>query len=262
MSTLICPKCNYKTEGNEQLCCKCGTMLAVVPEKAFCSSCGAELKPDAEFCPQCGEKANAFAMEGKDVGIPNRIIEPKQKEKSCISSKTANEIPETAISTGTTKAIPDYSKMDAGILKKEAERGNADVYLRLLKVAEQGHIPSLKRLAKYYLSGKDGEKNKQKAQECYRKLAEHYLAYAESGNIYSQYCLAACYDYGIGVKQSPAEAVKWYRLAAEQGDDLSQERLKKGKFLFKICSDISPLYFLNPHQGLIHFMPPPDNEFN
>ena len=239
MPTLICPKCKYQTDDNEQFCCMCGTKLIPVSEKRVCQACGAELKPHATFCSQCGVNANAVAAKGEVVSTPNLLIEPKQKEKSCISSKTANEIPETAISTGTTKkGIPGYSK------------------------AEQGNIRSLKMLAKYYMSGNGLENNKQKAQECYLKLAEHYLAYAESGNIYSQYCLAACYDYGIGVKQNLTEAVKWYRIAAEQGDEISQERLKKGKFLFKICSDIPPLYFLNPHQRVIHFMPPPDNEFN
>ena len=79
MSTLVCPKCNYKAEGNEQFCCKCGTMLAVVPEKAFCSSCGAELKPDAEFCSQCGTKRNA-ASRTSDYATNTNFISGLEKE--------------------------------------------------------------------------------------------------------------------------------------------------------------------------------------
>ena len=79
MSTLVCPKCNYKTEGNEQFCCKCGTMLAVVPEKAFCTSCGAELKPDAEFCSQCGTNRNA-ASRISDYATNTNFISGLEKE--------------------------------------------------------------------------------------------------------------------------------------------------------------------------------------
>jgi uncharacterized membrane protein YvbJ len=78
MSTLICPKCNYKTEGNEQFCCKCGAMLAVVPEKAFCSSCGAELKPGTDFCSQCGAKQDAQEDNDLDINLANAFSSKKQ----------------------------------------------------------------------------------------------------------------------------------------------------------------------------------------
>ena len=64
MPSLVCPNCKYQTDGNEQFCYKCGTRLTVVPEEAFCRSCGTELKPDAIFCSQCGTKLDAvFALD-------------------------------------------------------------------------------------------------------------------------------------------------------------------------------------------------------
>ena len=35
------------------------------------------------------------------------------------------------------------------------------------------------------------------------------------------------YQNGLGVTQDDAEAVKWYRLAAEQGNTYAQNNLKK-----------------------------------
>ncbi len=45
---------------------------------------------------------------------------------------------------------------------------------------------------------------------------------AEQGNVGAQFLLGYSYRNGEGVTQDDAEAVKWYRLAAEQGDALSQ----------------------------------------
>jgi hypothetical protein len=41
----------------------------------------------------------------------------------------------------------------------------------------------------------------------------------------AQACLGSCYEWGEGVPMDDAEAVKWYRKAAEQGYPLAQTRL-------------------------------------
>ena len=41
---------------------------------------------------------------------------------------------------------------------------------------------------------------------------------AEQGHADAQYNLGLMYDYGGGVPEDDAEAVRWYRKAAEQGD--------------------------------------------
>ena len=69
MLSLVCPKCKYKTEGDELFCSKCGTKLVSLHNKSFCSSCGAELKPEAEFCSQCGAKQETpFALDNTSSG--------------------------------------------------------------------------------------------------------------------------------------------------------------------------------------------------
>jgi len=40
---------------------------------------------------------------------------------------------------------------------------------------------------------------------------------AEQGHAEAQYNLGVMYDYGEGVPEDDAEAMKWFRLAAEQG---------------------------------------------
>ena len=48
---------------------------------------------------------------------------------------------------------------------------------------------------------------------------------AEQGKAFAQLMLGIRYVLGDGVPQDGAEAVRWYRLAAEQGNDLAQSSL-------------------------------------
>ena len=49
-----------------------------------------------------------------------------------------------------------------------------------------------------------------------------YRMAAEQGNASAQYNLGVMYDNGEGVPEDDAEAVRWYRMAAEQGLALAQ----------------------------------------
>ena len=48
------------------------------------------------------------------------------------------------------------------------------------------------------------------------------LQVAEQGNAVAQFNLGLMYDKGQGVRQDYAQAVQWYRKAAEQGDAQAQ----------------------------------------
>jgi TPR repeat protein len=50
------------------------------------------------------------------------------------------------------------------------------------------------------------------------EAAKWYRRAAEQGNAQAQSNLGAMYDNGQGVRQDYAEAVKWYRKAADQGE--------------------------------------------
>jgi hypothetical protein len=51
----------------------------------------------------------------------------------------------------------------------------------------------------------------------YATALEEWLPIAEQGDGRAQLYLGTMFDIGLGVPQDYAEAVKWYRLAAEQG---------------------------------------------
>ena len=93
-------------------------------------------------------------------------------------------------------------------------------------VARKEALQQLKDIA----SGEMSEARKIESFEYLTGQAEHQLlmlsfygAWAEYYNdAFSQWYLGLCYELGDGVKRSPAEAVKWYRKAAEQGHALSQ----------------------------------------
>ena len=52
----------------------------------------------------------------------------------------------------------------------------------------------------------------------YATALQEWTPLAEAGDEVAQYNLGVMYDNGRGVLQDYKEAVKWYRLAAEQGD--------------------------------------------
>ena len=59
----------------------------------------------------------------------------------------------------------------------------------------------------------------------YAEAVKWFLRAAKRGHADAQNNLGLMYDYGEGVPQDYAEAVKWYRRAAEQGYALAQSNL-------------------------------------
>ncbi len=59
----------------------------------------------------------------------------------------------------------------------------------------------------------------------YRRALSLYLRLAMQGCIQAQRQTAIMLDFGEGCRANPQVAVRWYRMAAEQGDALSQNNL-------------------------------------
>lgn len=59
----------------------------------------------------------------------------------------------------------------------------------------------------------------------YTEAFEILLPLAVSGNVQAQSSVAGIYDLGLGVEANRVEAIKWYRLAAEQGHPVAQHNL-------------------------------------
>lgn len=55
----------------------------------------------------------------------------------------------------------------------------------------------------------------------YATALGEWMPLAEQGDATAQNNLGVMYEYGLGVPKDDAEAVKWYRMAAEQGNALA-----------------------------------------
>ena len=72
-----------------------------------------------------------------------------------------------------------------------------------------------------------------------------YTLAAKQGDVDAQYSLGGTDDFGQGVPEDDKEAAKWYRLAAEQGD---ADALKKLKMLQREFAEASA-EFLTANPG-------------
>jgi len=68
----------------------------------------------------------------------------------------------------------------------------------------------------------------------YATVLREWKPLAEQGNADAQYNQGLMYALGRGVPQDDKTAVKWYRLAADQGDADAQKKLKEIKILLSL----------------------------
>lgn len=87
----------------------------------------------------------------------------------------------------------------------------------------------------------------------YKEAVKYYSLAADQGNEWAQYSLGYCYKKGLGVAQDYKEAVRLYRLAADQGRAAAQINLgdcyEYGKGVAKDLDEAVRLYRLAAEQG-------------
>ena len=88
----------------------------------------------------------------------------------------------------------------------------------LLKAARNGHATSQKALGDLYFNGVGVEKNSNEA-------IKWYSLAAKGGNSSAQAFLGDCYLRGVGVKQNIELAIDYYKSASKLGDDKVEEKL-------------------------------------
>ncbi len=71
-------------------------------------------------------------------------------------------------------------------------------------------------ILKHMLKRRDSN-GEEALQEYYAQAVQWYRRAAEQGHVKSQYHLGLMYDLGLGVSEDGAQAVQWFRRAAEQG---------------------------------------------
>ena len=133
----------------------------------------------------------------------------------------------------TGRGVPKDDKESAKWRTLAAEQGNSQSQYNLGVMYEKGRgVPQNDKTAvKWYtLAGEQGDANAQRSlKRLQKEIAEQnklreLQARAKQGDANAQYQLGTMYDNGQGVPKDVKEAVKWYRLAAEQGDTSSQKR--------------------------------------
>ena len=139
----------------------------------------------------------------------------------------------------------EYIEHIQEIVPREAAKAEGAKWLE--KAAEQGHVEAQLELAKCYSSGKGVKKDEAEALKWAQKAAEsgdakamyeYYqfsgklemlLKSAENGYVEAQNRLGFCYLRAIIFPVDLSEAVKWYTLAAEQGDSGAKKHLDRLK---------------------------------
>jgi hypothetical protein len=89
----------------------------------------------------------------------------------------------------------------------------------LCKAAESGHAEAQYYLGSLYDRGLGGlPKDGSKALALYRQSAAQEHPYGE-------FTLGLLYEHGRGVSKDVEEAIRWYRRAAEHGEEAAHEKL-------------------------------------
>jgi TPR repeat protein len=156
--------------------------------------------------------------------------------------------------------VPQDDAKAATWFRKAAEQGHAEAQFGLgaiyahtdytqaaswyRKAAEQGHADSQRCLGEFYVCGWGVEMDYAQAAFWMRKMVEQAVeteerlsvilsvddywlrTAAEQGIVNAQYLLGWLYHHGRHVRQDHAQAAKWYRMAAEQGDTEAKCKLR------------------------------------
>jgi TPR repeat protein len=88
-------------------------------------------------------------------------------------------------------------------------------------LAEQGHVKAQFGVAALYDGGTAASAGKDVPQN-QLEAAKWYRRAAEQGDEGAQFAIASAYLAGNGVSRDYAEAAKWFRRASDQGDRISQ----------------------------------------
>lgn len=109
------------------------------------------------------------------------------------------------------------------------------LFAKLRQKAIAGDTVAILEVARRYAKGKGVKRNDVEAMMWYGKVAKQgnpeaanwFRDLAEKGSAQAQYNLGVCYENGDGVEKDASEAMKWYRIASEQGHKDAETALQK-----------------------------------
>ncbi len=109
------------------------------------------------------------------------------------------------------------------------------LFAKLRQKAIAGDTVAILEVARRYAKGKGVKRNDVEAMMWYGKVAKQgnpeaanwFRDLAEKGSAQAQYNLGVCYENGDGVEKDASEAMKWYRIASEQGHKDAETALQE-----------------------------------
>ena len=227
----LCPHCGVASPDQAKFCKACGKPLDSARKPVPCPGCNAPMPPGTRFCRNCGR---ALATpEPEPAGAPDAAApasqEPVAHEQPTPQPPTLRKKSHTGLVVALillvllvvgggfyyykTRLSPD-AKFQEAMRYYRGEGVDRD-YTRALSlltpVAETGHPDAAYRVGRIYDKGLGGVKTDD------ARAADWYRRAADAGSADAQVSLGYMHAHGNGVTRDYAEAVRLYRLAADQG---------------------------------------------
>ena len=181
-------------------------------------------------------------------------IKAGQKLFTLVQSKELFELLKEKINSGDPDAMYAWAGISA--LGFENQISDQQALELLKKAVNKNHVPSMIEMGLLYSIGKLVSRNREKAIEYWSmaqklgsKEAEVRIAMsnlndstfsknsgadfmilknnAEQGSIFAETALGYCYEKGIGTKEDKAMAIRFYRQAAQRGNETAYNSLKR-----------------------------------
>jgi len=181
-------------------------------------------------------------------------IKAGQKLFTLVQSKELFELLKEKINAGDPDAMYAWAGISALGFENQISDQQALEFLK--KAVIKNHVPSMIEMGLLYSIGKLVPKNREKAIEYWSmakqlgsKEAEVRIAIsnlndsttsantgadfiilknnAEQGSIFAETALGYCYEKGVGTKEDKAMAIRFYRLAAQRGNETAYNSLKR-----------------------------------
>lgn len=201
-----------------------------------------------------------YEKEGKNNSLLVELFTKIKKELSAkyynyslnLTSEEKIKYLKFAIESGNEKALKELQNYYYN-LGNEATGKDAIEWYKL--AADLDHYDSQYKLGEIYYDGEIVDKSLDKSAKYYKLALNHpngannwtfkwdYIA-AKEGNVDLQVKVAWCYEYGLGVKESIEEAIKWYDKAFKSGNDIAKKRLIE--IYYKLAKSYSKGWLTSP----------------
>ena len=222
----ICPSCKTEVPEGYAFCMECGTKL---PQNKYCPKCGMEVPNSARFCFSCGAslEAEKHAMSVKDNVFGGNVA-------GSFNTTNNTEINNTYITHNESADVVECSVCGRMISKGSGEAYKCPVCggffcSEHIDKAHNACVTCSQRIERertaLVLEYYENGMRCYNAGD-YAEAVKWYRKAAEQNNARAQKNLGYCYEYGQGVSKDLSKAIEMYKKAAASGVEYAKERLK------------------------------------